>query len=605
MRLSTERDRDPDRAVAVLHDAFDAGITFLDTADAYCWDATETGHNERLIARALETWAGDRSRIQVATKGGLTRPNGNWIPDGRARHLSEACDASRNALAVERISLYQLHAPDPRVPFSTSVRALDALKRDGLVESIGLCNVTVRQIEEARQITAIAAVQVELSLWCDDSLMNGVAEYCFDNGIRLIAHRPLGGTSRRARILRDPVLAGIAARHGATAFEVALAWLLDLSPLVVPIPGPTRPEHARSIGRASTIVLREEDRARLDEMFPAGQAVRFRDRVRLEPPRPDSGREVLLIMGIPAAGKSTVAAGLVEQGYERLNRDQAGGSLKTLLPALDRLIASGASHIVLDNTYVSRKSRAAVIRAAWMRGLPVRCLSLETSLEDAQINAVSRMVSKYGRLPDPDEIKATARRDPNSFGPAVLFRFQRELEPPDLSEGFSRIDIQRFERRRNPAFTNRALIVWIDGVLTRSRAGKRSPVSVEDVDVFTERAERLRRYRSEGWILAGLSWQPEVAEKQLTVSDVQAVFDRMRELLNLSIDIEYCPHGAGPANCWCRKPLPGLGVVLIHRHHLDPAQCLYIGAGVQDPGFARRLGFQYREAEEFFTAARP
>ena len=93
--------------------------------------SSDTGHNERLIARALASWGGDRSRIRVATKGGLTRPDGRWIPNGRARHLVAACEASRRALGVERIDLYQLHAPDPRVPLSTSVRALDALKRDG------------------------------------------------------------------------------------------------------------------------------------------------------------------------------------------------------------------------------------------------------------------------------------------------------------------------------------------------------------------------------------------------------------------------------------------------------------------------------------------
>ena len=94
MRLSTDRDRDDARAIVVLHAAFDAGVTLLDTADAYCWDQAESGHNERLIARALASWTGDRSQIRVATKGGLTRPQGSWVPDGRARHLAAACEAS-------------------------------------------------------------------------------------------------------------------------------------------------------------------------------------------------------------------------------------------------------------------------------------------------------------------------------------------------------------------------------------------------------------------------------------------------------------------------------------------------------------------------------
>jgi aryl-alcohol dehydrogenase-like predicted oxidoreductase len=251
MRLSTALDRDEDRAIGVLHAAFDAGVTLLDTADAYCRDDHDVGHNERLIASALATWSGDRSRIRVATKGGLTRPQGEWVADGRARHLVSACEASRRALGVERVDLYQLHAASPRTPLSTSVRALATLKRDGLIEHIGLCNVNVGQIEEARRITDIAAVQVELSLWHDDNVLSGVAEYCITHGIRLIAYKPLGGPRRHARTRSDPVLVDVAARHGATTFEIALAWLRDLSDVIVPIPGPTRVETATSLARAT------------------------------------------------------------------------------------------------------------------------------------------------------------------------------------------------------------------------------------------------------------------------------------------------------------------------------------------------------------------
>ena len=253
MRLSTERERhesppedneDNDaRAVDVLHAALDAGITLFDTADAYCLDDGDVGHNERLISRALASWSGDRSRVRIATKGGLTRPHGAWVADGRARHLAGACEASRRALGVERIDLYQLHAPDARTPLATSVRALAALKRDGFVESIGLCNVSVGQIEEARRITEIASVQVELSVWVDDNLLNGVAEYCIANGIALLAYRPVGGLQRRKRTLSDPLLADLAAAHGATAFEIAIAWLLSLSESIVPIAGATRVEN--------------------------------------------------------------------------------------------------------------------------------------------------------------------------------------------------------------------------------------------------------------------------------------------------------------------------------------------------------------------------
>jgi aryl-alcohol dehydrogenase-like predicted oxidoreductase/histidinol phosphatase-like enzyme len=600
MRLSTDRDRDEARAVAMLHAAFDAGIELLDTADAYCWDSREVGHNERLIARAVASWGGDRTRIRVATKGGLSRPEGRWEPDGRGRHLRSACEASRRALGVERLHLYQLHAPDPRTRLATSVRALDSLKRDRLVEAIGLCNVTVGQIEESRRITEIAAVQVELSLWRHDSLLNGVAEYCVTHQIPLIAYRPLGGPERRRSTLADPVLARIAERHGATPFEIALAWLLDLSPSIVPIPGPTRAESVASLARALELVMTDEDRALLDERAPAGRILRVPREKRRPPPSAEG--EVVLVMGLPGAGKSTLAQDLVAQGYSRLNRDETGGRLTALLPAFDRLVEAGSTRVVMDNTYVSRKSRAPVVERAWKHGLPVRCIWLDASLEDAQVNAVSRMLSRHGRLLGPEEMKAAAKTDPGAFAPLVQFRYQRELEPPHPSEGFSRIDIVPFDRRRDPSWADRALLFWCEGVLLRSRSGLRVPGSPSDVEILPGRREVLEQYHQQGWRLLGLSWQPEIAAGTATLAQVDGCFAALPELLGLPIELLYCPHGGGPPVCWCRKPLPGLGVVFIQRHRLDASQCEYVGDGPQDAGFARRLGFRYREAIDLFGA---
>ena len=598
MRLSTERSRDETRAIAVLHAALDAGVNFLDTADAYCWDSSDTGHNERLISRALETWQGDRSKIIVATKGGLTRPQGAWIENGRARHLIAACEASRRALNVERINLYQLHAPDPRTPFATSIRALASLKNDGFIEAIGLCNVNVAELEEARAIAEIASVQVELSVWRHAAILSGVAEYCLLHGIRLLAHRPLGGQAFRRRTLSDPVLAEIAARHGATPFEVAIAWLADLSDLLIPIPGASRVETAQSAARARRIQLTEDDRVRLDQRVPAGRSLRFPGAAR-QPPLEHRGRgDVVLVMGLPGAGKSCLAHTFVAKGYARLNRDEKGGSLAGLLPGLDR--AEESPLIVLDNTYATRQSRAAVIQAAWQRGLSVRCIWLTTSLEDAQVNAVERMLARHGRLLADDEIRKARKRDTTAIAPTVQFRFQRELEAPDAAEGFTSVERMPFERKRDSTFINRAVILWCDGVLRRSRSGRRTPVSADDVEPIEGRGEVLRRCRDEGWRLLGLSWHPEIADETMTAADVAAGFARMQEQLGVTIEIEYCPHAAGPPVCWCRKPLPGLGVVFIHRYKLDPARCIYVGGGPQDPGFARRRGFGYRSAEEFF-----
>jgi aryl-alcohol dehydrogenase-like predicted oxidoreductase/predicted kinase/histidinol phosphatase-like enzyme len=625
MRLSTERDRDEARGVAVLHAAFDAGLTFLDTADAYCWEENERGHNERLIAQALASWTGDRSRVRVATKGGLTRPDGRWEPNGRAKHLTAACEASRLALGVDRVHLYQLHAPDPRMPLATSVRALAALKRDDAIEAIGLSNVTVGQIEEARRIVEIDAVQNELSLWQDAHVLSGVAEYCLAHGIRLLAYRPLSGPSRRRRISQDATLKTIAARHrdasGAepTPAEIALAWLMDLSELIVPIPGATSVETVTSIARAAAIALTDDDRAQLRANFLAaaalapGLAALPRSIATPQRAHGAAGSEVVIVMGLPGAGKSTYAERLIAEGYRRLNRDETGGALRDLLPALDTALtpaASAAARIVLDNTYVSRKSRAEVIRVASAHGVPVRCVWLSTSVEDAQTNAAWRLVSRYGRLPGDAEINQLRRQDVAAFLPTVQFRYQRELEPPDIAEGFSRIDLVPFERRLDPSFANRALIVWCDDLLLRSRTGQRAPLTPDDVDEATVRsaAPILRRYRDDGWRVLGMSWQPEIAAGTQTAAGAEAVFARMRELLGeregpsqgrgaiaIDMDVAYCPHAAGPPVCWCRKPLPGLGVLFVHRYALDPARCIYVGRGPQDAGFARRLGFSHRD----------
>ena len=603
MRLSTAPDRDDDRAVAVLHAAFDAGVNLLDTADAYCRDQGEAGHNERLIARAIGSWRGDRSRLRVATKGGLTRPGGGWVPDGRARHLEAACAASCRALGVEHLALYQLHAPDPRTPLERSVRALAGLRRDGLVEEVGLSNVTLGQIDEARRIVEIAAVQVELSPWNDDSVMNGVAACCLENGIRLLAYRPFGGADRRERLLSDPLLTEVATCHRTTPHEIVLAWLRSLSALVVPLPGPTRVETARSVGRAAGIVLSDEERALLADRFPAGQVLRPPRRHRR--PAEEAKGEVVLVMGLPGAGKSSLALELVREGYERLNRDEAGGRLVDLLPALDRLVASGRKRVVLDNTYTSRKSRGAVVERAFAHGLPVRCVWLDAGLEEAQVNAATRMVARYGRLLEPAEMREAVKTDPGAFAPSVQFRHRRELEPPSLDEGFSRVDVVPFRRRPDPARTGRAVFVWCEGGLWQSHSGRRTPSSADDAAILPGRREALRRHHEEGFVIVGLSWQPEIDEGTTSATEVDAGLARMRERLGVPIDVLYCPHGAGPPQCWCRKPLPGLGVVATFRHALDPARCLYVGQEATDRAFARRLGFDFREAAEFFDGPPP
>jgi aryl-alcohol dehydrogenase-like predicted oxidoreductase len=256
-------------AIRVIHAALDAGMTFIDTADVYCIDDQDLGHNERLIARALrERPAASGDSILVATKGGLRRPGGAWVTDARPERLVAACDASLRALGVEAIDLYQLHAPDKRVPLSDSVGALAELARAGKIRRIGLSNVSVAEIEEARAIVEIASVQNRCNPLDTASFESGVVAYCTRHGIAFLPHSPVGGHRGHVRVAGDPALAGVAERRGATSYQVCLAFLLALSPVMIPIPGASRPGSARASAAAADLVLTEQDLAELAAAFP-------------------------------------------------------------------------------------------------------------------------------------------------------------------------------------------------------------------------------------------------------------------------------------------------------------------------------------------------
>jgi aryl-alcohol dehydrogenase-like predicted oxidoreductase len=253
-----------DEAVRVLRAAFDAGVELVDTADVYCIDHRDMGHNERLIARALREHGS--GRITVATKGGLLRPDGDWAEDGRPEHLRLACEASLAALAVERIDLYYLHAPDPRVPFADSVGALAELRAAGKIRAVGLSNVSVQELYEALAIVPIAAVQNLCSPLAPEPLVDGMVETCAAEGITFVAYSPVGGADR-AELAAHPALRTVAARHGVSPQRVALAWLLDASPCVLPIPGASRVASILDSAAAAGLVLEAEDRTLLDAAF--------------------------------------------------------------------------------------------------------------------------------------------------------------------------------------------------------------------------------------------------------------------------------------------------------------------------------------------------
>ncbi len=564
MRLSTARDRDDARSLAVIAAALDAGVQLFDTADAYAHHEGEVGHNERLLARAL---AGRRA--YVVTKGGLVRPDGGWVPNGRARHLDAAARASRDRLGVEAIDLYLLHAVDPQVPLATSVRALAKLREQGIARAIGLSNIGLVQLEQALAIAPIDAVQVELSPWHHDAVRGGRVAAGKQRGIAVLAHRPFGGPAGVKRLAADRELAELSARTGATAAQLVLAWLRRMG--VVPLPGATRVETVREAARAIELDAATADA--LDARFltiasePRGAAVATGE----------ADREVVMIVGMPASGKTTLAHDYAARGYVRLNRDERGGSLLSLARALDRELGAGAARVVLDNTYATRAARAPVIEVAKRHDVPVRCVVVATPLEQAQANAVARMLELHGRLLEPAELRRT-----QTIPPGAQFRYRREYEPPRADEGFAMIEESAFSPW--PTSGSPALIVELDNIVWRGR-----PKSADEVVLVPGVRDALARWRDAGYVLAGTSW--------LTPAAVDA---RLGELLDLPLAIARCAHPAGPPVCWCRKPLPGLALLLARTHGFDLARSVHTGTGPADRGFAMRAGLRYVDAAAGF-----
>lgn len=266
------RGRPPEAdALRTIHAALDAGMELVDTADVYCMDDGDIGHNERLIAKALRERA-DTSRVVVATKGGLERPGGDWTTNARPEHLRRACDKSLAALGVAQIELYQLHAPDDDVPFAESVGALAELRAAGKIAHVGLSNVSVAEIEIARAIVPIVSVQNRCNPFDRSAWEDGVVQYCTAEGIAFLPYSPVGGGGGKQKVATDPTLVSVGKRHGVSPFQVTLAWLLAKSPVMFPIPGASKVASAVDSAGAMKLVLTAADLAELDAAFPVAPA---------------------------------------------------------------------------------------------------------------------------------------------------------------------------------------------------------------------------------------------------------------------------------------------------------------------------------------------
>jgi aryl-alcohol dehydrogenase-like predicted oxidoreductase len=242
-------------------------VTLIDTADAYHLHAGETGHNERLIAKALASYAGDASDVLVATKGGHIRPgDGSWTVDGSPEHLRAAAEASLKALGVDAIGLYQFHRPDPRVPYAESIGALKELLEAGKIRMAGISNASIEQIDIAVQVLGegnLASVQNQFSPAFRSS--EPELRHAAELGVAFLPWSPLGGISRASRLgAQHAAFQEVADARGVSPQQVTLAWMLAKAPVVIPIPGASRPESIIDSAQATELALSPAELASLD-----------------------------------------------------------------------------------------------------------------------------------------------------------------------------------------------------------------------------------------------------------------------------------------------------------------------------------------------------
>ncbi len=508
--------------------------------------------------------------------------------------------------------LLQLHVRDPGVPFEDTLGALAEMQHEGLVRHLGLCNTSVAELRQAQSHFTVTSVQNELSVLNRNSAQSGLLQETASQKIPFIAYRPYGGFQKKGKLSSEAVLTALAERHNASPHQIAVATLLAVSDNVIPLFGATRPASVKSSVESTRIVLDASDQMALSfqysflpESSPVNNApldLSASDVPELtEACGPGNSPEIVVLMGIQGAGKSEFVESYVAAGYARLNRDLIGGKLDDLVPLIEQHIGNGHSRIVLDNTYPTRISRAPVVACGQRHGIPVRCRYLQTSMNDAHVNIAKRMVAKYGMPLGPVEMNMFRKMDPTLPPPIALTKWSASFEPPSTDEGFSVVDRIPFKRRVDPSHNQKGLLLDVDGTLRKTISGNFYPKHPDDVQLLPKRTKVLRKWFNAGYKLFFVSNQSGVASMQVSHDAVQAAFHRTQQLLNVPVkEIVYCPHPSRPVGCFCRKPMPGLGVYLMERHQLSRESLVMVGDRDTDAEFAAAIGAQYFDAEDFF-----
>lgn len=326
-------------------------------------------------------------------------------------------------------------------------------------------------------------------------------------------------------------------------------------------------------------------------------------------------KQVVMTLGPPASGKSSLSKKFISQGYTHLSRDVEGGKVIDLLPKLKARLDRSSLGVILDCTFPTPESRAPFIAACKNLGVPIIAEFMNTSTEDCVINCLHRMWDRYGTVfLTPEDIKAhdRASKDSNIFPIAVHFVYKAKAgefkgkkfagwKLPTKDEGFADVTIHGFNRRPlGPKYKHSAIIFDADKTLrvTKDPKGK-WPTKPDEVVLMDGRKEGVAKLKDQYDFMLGVSNQSGVARGMPYQAAVDCLA-QTNKLLEQNIEWTMCPHSV-PPRCYCRKPQSGLGVYLIETYKLDPAKCVYVGDQTTDKTFAKRLGFGYVDAEELFN----
>lgn len=265
-------------AIQTIHRALALGITLIDTADSYCLDESDKHHNEQLICKALQQYDGDTSKIFIVTKGGLMRPNGDWVPNGNPDHLRQTIQASFEALGGEKpIDLWLYHSPDPNYSIKESLTPAQEAVAAGLIRFVGVSNFSVNQIKQARDVVDIVAVENQYNLWHRNPELDGVLEYCEQEALTFIPWSPLGGVGgkrRTSNLNALPILTELAAAKGVSIYCILLAWLQAKSPVIVPVVGARKASSIEDSVRSVAVQLSDAEIQQIDNSVSSASIAR-------------------------------------------------------------------------------------------------------------------------------------------------------------------------------------------------------------------------------------------------------------------------------------------------------------------------------------------